>query len=126
MSTQQDQNMGHEQQLDDFVARSRFRSEVYQEVLKYAALEAIRRPPPIPPEPPPRRVQRVGELCWLATKKAGRWLFRNLTIDIGEKLLPENEDADQPIIIDINPSESGSDDSSLFAWTDPFSIDEEE
>ena len=125
MNTQQEQDMGHEQLLDDFVARSRFRSEVYQEVLKYAALETLRRPPPVPPAPPPPRVKRIGEVCWLATQKAGRWLIRQISYELDEPSLTDDSRDGQPIIIVCSPEAEG-DDFSQFIFRDPFMIDEEE
>ena len=125
MNTQQEQDMGHEQLLDDFVARSRFRSEVYQEVLKYAALETLRRPPPVPPAPPPPRVKRICEVCWLATQKAGRWLIRQISYELDEPSLTDDSRDGQPIIIVFSPEAEG-DDFSQFIFRDPFMIDEEE
>lgn len=126
MNTQQEQDMGHEQLLDDFVARSRFRSEVYQEVLKYAALEAIRRPPPVPPAPPTPRVNRIGEMCWLATQKAGRWLKQQISYELDEPSLSDDARDSQPIIITVYSPEAEGDDFSQFIFRDPFMIDEEE
>ena len=126
MNTQTQQDLNHEQLLEDFMERSRFRSEVYQEVLKYAAFEALRRPPPVASAPSPPRAHRIGELCWLATKKAGRWLYSSLSKGSGDVLSADSERAGQPIIIDVRASEPEMDEFSLFILTDPFSIDEEE